>query len=41
MSDAATLARDFGIDTRDEAFWTSSLDVIRESITEYETLART
>jgi oligoendopeptidase F len=39
MGDAATLAAGFGIDTRDEAFWTSSLDVIRESIAEYERLA--
>ncbi|WP_407571295.1 M3 family oligoendopeptidase [Deinococcus altitudinis] len=39
MGDAATLAAGFGIDTRDEAFWTSSLDVIRESIAEYEGLA--
>ena len=39
MGDAATLAQDFGIDTRDEAFWVSSLDVIRESIAEYEGLA--
>jgi oligoendopeptidase F len=39
MGDAATLAAGFGIDTRDEAFWTSSLDVIRESIAEYEGVA--
>ncbi len=39
MGDAATLAAGFGIDTRDEAFWTGSLDVIRESIAEYEELA--
>ena len=38
MGDAATLAAGFGIDTRSEAFWTSSLDVIRESIAEYEGL---
>ncbi len=38
MGDAATLAAEFGIDTRSEAFWTSSLDVIRESIAEYEGL---
>lgn len=39
MGDAATLAQGFGIDTRDDAFWVSSLDVIRESIAEYEGLA--
>jgi oligoendopeptidase F len=39
MGDAATLAAEFGIDTRDETFWVSSLDVIRESIAEYEKLA--
>ncbi len=39
MEDAATLAAGFGIDTRDEGFWVSSLDVIRESIREYEGLA--
>ncbi len=39
MGDAATLAAGFGIDTRDEAFWSSSLDVIRENIAEYEALA--
>ncbi|WP_424951445.1 M3 family oligoendopeptidase [Deinococcus sp.] len=39
MGDAASLAAEFGIDTRDEAFWVSSLDVIRESIREYEGLA--
>ncbi|ULH15028.1 M3 family oligoendopeptidase [Deinococcus sp. KNUC1210] len=35
MGDAATLAASFGIDTRDEAFWQSSLDVIRANISEY------
>ncbi|MGY2894528.1 M3 family oligoendopeptidase [Deinococcus sp. UYEF24] len=39
MGDAATLAAGFGIDTRSEAFWSDSLDVIRESIAEYEGLA--
>ena len=39
MGDAATLAQGFGIDTRTDAFWVSSLDVIRESIAEYEELA--
>lgn len=31
-ADAATLAARFGIDTRSSAFWTSSLDVIRDDI---------
>ncbi|MGN6030178.1 MAG: M3 family oligoendopeptidase, partial [Thermomicrobiales bacterium] len=31
-ADAATLAARFGIDTRSAAFWTSSLDVIREDV---------
>ena len=39
MSDAATLAQGFGIDIRADAFWVGSLDVIRESIAEYEGLA--
>ena len=39
MNDAATLAQGFGIDIRADAFWVSSLDVIRESIAEYEGLA--
>ena len=38
MSDAATLAQGFGIDVRADAFWVGSLDVIRESIAEYEGL---
>jgi len=36
LADAATLAARFGIDTRDEAFWASSLDVIRKNIDAYE-----
>ncbi len=40
LFDAATLAARFGIDTRDEGFWTRSLDVIRGHITEYEALAQ-
>jgi oligoendopeptidase F len=36
LADAATLAARFGIDTRSEAFWTSSLDVIRGKIDEFE-----
>lgn len=38
LADAATLASRFGIDTRSVAFWRSSLDVIRESIREFESL---
>jgi pepF/M3 family oligoendopeptidase len=39
-SDAATLAASFGIDTRSEAFWTASLDVIRADIDEFERLVQ-
>jgi oligoendopeptidase F len=39
QDDAATLARRFGIEIRDEAFWASSLDVIRARIDEFERLA--
>jgi oligoendopeptidase F len=39
MEDAATLAARFGIDVRDGAFWTSSLDVIKHHIDDYERLA--
>jgi oligoendopeptidase F len=38
MADAATLADHFSIDIRDEAFWTASLDIIREDINTYEKL---
>jgi oligoendopeptidase F len=38
MDDAATLAGRFGIDLRDEAFWTASLDLIREDIRRFEDL---
>jgi oligoendopeptidase F len=31
-ADAATLAARFGIDTQSEAFWTSSLDIVRADI---------
>jgi oligoendopeptidase F len=41
LADAATLGARFGIDVRDEAFWTASLDVIRGRIADYETLAST
>jgi oligoendopeptidase F len=39
LSDAAGLAARFGIDVRDVAFWTSSLDVVRGRIDELERLA--
>ena len=35
LGDAATLAARFGIDVRDEAFWTASLDVLRGRIDEF------
>ena len=35
MADAATLAAQWGIDTRDEAFWDSSLAVLRADIAEF------
>src|SRR6185436_4172710 len=38
MADAATLARRFGIDVRSPAFWRSSLDVIRQTIAEFDSL---
>ena len=38
LNDAATLARDFGIDTTTPDFWRSSLDLIREQIAEFEVL---
>jgi oligoendopeptidase F len=38
LADAATLARRFGFDTRALDFWRSSLDVIRNRITEFESL---
>jgi oligoendopeptidase F len=39
LADAATLAGRYGINLRDEGFWTASLDVIRENIAEFERLA--
>ena len=39
LGDAAELAGRFGIDVRDEAFWTDSLDVIRTRIAEFEAVA--
>ncbi len=38
QDDAATLAQRFGIDIRSEAFWASSLDVIRARIDTFEAL---
>lgn len=38
LADAATLAARFGIDTRDAAFWASSLDIVREDIKRFEAL---
>jgi pepF/M3 family oligoendopeptidase len=38
LADAAALGLRFGIDTRSPAFWRSSLDVIRRSIAEFESL---
>lgn len=39
LADAATLAASFGIDIRSEAFWRSSLDVVRARIEAFEQLA--
>ena len=39
LADAATLAARFGMDTRSEGFWASSLDVIRARINAFEALA--
>jgi pepF/M3 family oligoendopeptidase len=39
MDTAEELGAAFGLDVTDEAFWTSSLDVVRGRIDEYETLA--
>jgi oligoendopeptidase F len=38
MADAATLAARFGIDLRSEAFWESSLDIIRRDVDTFETI---
>jgi pepF/M3 family oligoendopeptidase len=38
MDDAATLARRFGIDVRTEAFWRSSLEILRDEIDRFEAL---
>jgi oligoendopeptidase F len=39
MADAVTLARGFGIDVRDGAFWASSLAVLAGHVDDYVTLA--
>jgi oligoendopeptidase F len=39
MASAAELARPFGIDVNDEAFWTASFDTIRSRMNEYKRLA--
>ena len=41
MADAATLARGFGIDIEDPAFWRSSLDVIARRVDAFEELVNT
>jgi oligoendopeptidase F len=38
LADAATLAARFGIETRAEAFWQSSLDIVRADIARFEAL---
>jgi oligoendopeptidase F len=38
MADARTLGEMFGVDVTQEAFWTASLDIIREQIGEFEKL---
>jgi len=38
MATAEELGADFGVDVTDEAFWTASLDTVRERIGEYERL---
>lgn len=40
MADAATLAAHFDIDLRSEAFWTASLDLIRQDVTRFEVLTQ-
>lgn len=39
LGDAATLAARFGLDIREEAFWSASLDVVRADIDRFEALA--
>ncbi len=38
LADAATLAAQFGIDLRTEAFWRASFDIIRQDIAQFEKL---
>lgn len=38
LADAATLAAQFGIDLRTEAFWRASFDIIRQDIKQFEKL---
>ena len=38
LADAATLASQFGIDLRNEAFWQASFDIIRNDIAQFEKL---
>ena len=38
LADAATLAAQFGIDLRTEAFWRASFDIIRKDIAQFEAL---
>jgi oligoendopeptidase F len=38
MSDAASLAAEFGMDIRQEAFWNGSLDQLRADIDEFVAL---
>ena len=40
LADAATLAAQFGIDLRTEAFWRASFDIIRQDIARFEELVR-
>jgi oligoendopeptidase F len=40
LADAAQLGHRFGIDVHDVAFWTASLDLVRERIRAYEAVAR-
>ena len=39
LATAVELGQRFGIDVADEAFWTASLDVLRERIDDFEALA--
>ncbi len=40
LADAATLAAQFGIDLRTEAFWRASFDILRKDIAQFEQLAQ-